>query len=61
MVTWERSIRLRPQGNNNVPTLDNFFFRDGKVARYWHLTAHFPILVGIEAEVRIGDQVAKLD
>ena len=22
MVTWERSIRLRPQGNNNVPTLD---------------------------------------
>jgi predicted ester cyclase len=53
---------LDPTGKAvNVPTLDIFFFRDGKVARYWHLTDHLPILVGIEAEVRIGDQVAKLD
>ncbi len=55
-------LGLDPTGKPvNVPTLDIFFFRDGKVALYWHLTDHLPILVGIEAEVRIGDQVAKLD
>ena len=36
----------------NAPTLDIFFFREGRVARYWHLTDQLPILVGIEAEVR---------
>jgi len=53
---------LRPTGKAvDVPTLDIFFFRGGKVARYRHLTDHLPILVGIEAEVRIGNQVASLD
>src|SRR5207249_511695 len=52
---------LSPTGKAvDVPTLDVFFFRDGKVSRYWHLTDHLPILLGIGAEVRIGQQVATL-
>lgn len=41
-----------------LPTLDVFFFREGKVWLYWHLTDHLPILTGIGAEVRLGDHVA---
>lgn len=44
-----------------LPTLDMFFFREGKVWLYWHLTDHLPIVTGIGAEVRVGDQVANWD
>lgn len=53
---------LSPTGRAvELPTLDIFFFREGKVWRYWHLTDHLPILKGIGAEIRIGDEVADLD
>ena len=53
---------LSPTGRAvELPTLDIFFFRDGKVWRYWHLTDHLPMLKGIGAEVRVGDEVADLD
>lgn len=45
----------------NAPSLDVYFFRDGRVARLWHLFDHLPILQGIGAEVRVGDEVADLD
>jgi predicted ester cyclase len=37
----------------SAPTLDAFFFRDGRVATLWHLTDHLPILrdIGVEAQV----------
>ena len=38
-----------------MPTLDIFFFEEGKVSKYWHLTDHLPILEGIGAEVRLGE------
>ena len=44
-----------------IPTLDLFFFRDGKVWQYWHLTDHLPILGGIGAEIRLGSEVADLE
>ena len=44
-----------------MATLDVFFFREGKVSLYWHLTDHLPIVIGIGADVRIGDQIAKWD
>lgn len=44
-----------------LPTLDLFFFRDGKVWRYWHQTDHLPVLAGIGAEIRVGDRLADLD
>lgn len=28
-----------------MPTLDIFFFEEGKVRRYWHLTDHLPMIV----------------
>ncbi len=53
---------LSPTGRAvELPTLDIFFFREGKVWRYWHLTDHLPILKGIGAQIRIGDEVADLD
>jgi len=45
----------------NAPSLDVYFFEGGRVARLWHLFDHLPILQGIGAEVRIGDQVAEFD
>jgi predicted ester cyclase len=45
----------------NAPSLDVFFFRDGRVARLWHLFDHLPIVRGIGAEVRVGDEVADFD
>lgn len=45
----------------DLPTLDVFWFREGKVWRYWHLTDHLPFLVGIGAEVRLGGQTADWD
>ncbi len=45
---------LSPTGKTvEMPTLDVFYFREGKVWLYWHLTDHPPIVVGIGAEVRI--------
>ncbi|HEX4743901.1 MAG TPA: ester cyclase [Candidatus Limnocylindria bacterium] len=44
-----------------IPTLDVFFFRDGKVWQYWHLTDHLPILGAIGAEIRVGSEVADLE
>jgi predicted ester cyclase len=44
-----------------VPMLDAFFFRDGKVELYLHLADHLPILAALEAEIRVGEQLAKLD
>ena len=53
---------LGPTGKTvEMPTLDVFFFRDGKVWLYWHLTDHLPIVIGIGAEVRLGDQSANWD
>jgi len=53
---------LSPTGRTvELPTLDVFFFREGKVWLYWHLTDHLPILTGIGAEVRVGDQIAVWD
>jgi len=43
------------------PSLDIFFFRDGKVWRYWHQTDHLPLITGMEAEVRVGDELADWD
>ncbi len=45
----------------SAPTLDVYFFRDGKVATLWHLTDHLPILRDIGAEVRVAGQLADLD
>jgi len=45
----------------DAPSLDVFFFRDGRVTRLWHLFDHLPIVQGIGAEVRLGDEVAVLD
>jgi steroid delta-isomerase-like uncharacterized protein len=45
----------------DAPSLDVFFFRDGRVARLWHLFDHLPIVRGIGAEVRIGDEMAQFD
>lgn len=51
---------LPPTGKTvELPTLDVFFFREGKVWLYWHLTDHLPILKGIGAEVRLGDHLAR--
>lgn len=44
-----------------MPTLDIFFFEEGRVRRYWHLTDHLPIIVGIDAEVKVGGSVAVWD
>lgn len=44
-----------------VPMLDAFFFRDGKVWLYLHLADHLPILKALEAEVRIGRELARLE
>jgi len=44
-----------------MPTLDIFFFEEGKVRRYWHLTDHLPMIVGIGAEVRLKDALAIWD
>ncbi|HVE63902.1 MAG TPA: ester cyclase, partial [Mycobacteriales bacterium] len=44
-----------------APSLDVFFFRDGLVERMWHLFDHLPLVQGIGAEVRVGDQVAVFD
>lgn len=53
---------LSPTGRLiEAPSLDVYFFADGKVIRLWHLFDHLPILKGIGAEVRIGDQLAVLD
>lgn len=50
---------LAPSGKQvRMPTLDAFFFEDGKVSKYWHLTDHLPIIQGIGAEVRLGDRLA---
>lgn len=43
----------------DAPSLDVFFFRGGRVTRLWHLFDHWPIVRGIGAEVRIGDEVAQ--
>ncbi|MGH2455314.1 MAG: ester cyclase [Candidatus Limnocylindria bacterium] len=52
---------LGPTGRSmEAPSLDVYFFRDGRVARLWHLFDHLPILRGIGAEIRIGDEVADL-
>jgi len=45
----------------SAPTLDVYFFQNGKVATLWHLTDHLPILRGLGAEVRIAGQVADLE
>jgi steroid delta-isomerase-like uncharacterized protein len=45
----------------DAPSLDVFFFRDGRVARLWHLFDHLPIVRGIGAEFRIGDEMAQFD
>lgn len=53
---------LSPTGRTvELPTLDVFFFRGGKVWLYWHLTDHLPIIQGIGAEVRVGEQLATWD
>jgi predicted ester cyclase len=45
----------------SAPTLDAYFFRDGKVATLWHLTDHLPILRGIGAEARVAGELVDLD
>lgn len=45
----------------SAPTLDVYFFRDGKVATLWHLTDHLPILRDIGAEARVAGQLVDLD
>ena len=44
-----------------APSLDVYFFAGSRVNRLWHQFDHLPILQGIGAEVRVGDQLAKLD
>lgn len=44
-----------------APSLDVYFFRDGKVWRLWHLTDHLPILRDIGAEIRVDGALANLD
>lgn len=41
-----------------MPSLDIFFFEQGKVRKYWHLTDHLPIIQGMGAEVRLGGRTA---
>lgn len=45
----------------SAPTLDVYFFRDGKVATLWHLTDHLPILRDIGADARVAGQPVDLD
>ena len=44
-----------------APTLDVYFFREGKVGRLWHLTDHLPILRDIGAEIFVDGALANLD
>ncbi len=53
---------LSPTGRPiSAPSLDVFFFGDGRVTRLWHLFDHLPIVEGIGAEVRVGDEIASFD
>lgn len=53
---------LRATGRSmTAPSLDVFFFADERVERLWHQFDHLPILRGIGAEVRIGEQLADLE
>lgn len=44
-----------------APTLDVYFFRDGRVATLWHLTDHLPILHGMGAEAWVAGQRFELE
>lgn len=45
----------------SAPTLDVYFFRDGLVARLWHVTDHLPILRGMGATADVDGQAVTLD